>query len=279
MKIFIDTARIDEIEKALSWGIVDGVTTNPSLIKSALDFYKQKGENILMENYIEKLLKLVGNRPVSLEVISSDFESMVREGKTLFEKFNGINNNVVVKVPISSSIDFNDGKEFDGIKTINELSKNKIPVNATLVMSSNQALLAAKSGARYISPFAGRVDDLLRKRLKISFEKEDYYPYEGLKINEKLISDDGVISGVDLVKRCVYLIKIYGFECEVIAASVRNKRQVMELIETGVHIATIPFNVLKEMVIHEKTIEGMKKFIEDIVFEYKELFKNFHNQI
>lgn len=275
MKIFIDTARIDEIEKALSWGIVDGVTTNPSLIKSALDFFKQKNENIQMEDYIKKLLKMVGNRPVSLEVISSDFESMVREGKTLFEKFNWINNNVVVKIPISPSISFNDEKEFDGIKAIKELSKNKIPVNATLIMSPNQALLAAKSGARYISPFAGRVDDLLRKKLKMSFEKEDYFPYEGLKINEDLISDDGVVSGFDLVKRCVDLIKINGFECEVIAASVRNSRQVLELIQTGVHISTIPFNVLKDMVTHEKTIEGMKKFIEDTVIEYKELFKNF----
>ena len=273
MKIFIDTAKISEIEEAISWGIVDGVTTNPSLIKKAVSFYKEKGETFSMEEYIEKLLLVCGDRPVSLEVIGSDFESMVKEGRFLYERFNSINNNVVIKIPVSPSMKEGDGREFDGLKAIKKLSDDGIPVNATLIMTPNQALLAAKAGARYISPFAGRIDDYLRKSVGITFEKGDYFPGEGLSLNEILIEDDGVVSGVDLVARSVDIIETYGFDCEVIAASVRNRVQVIELLETGVHIATIPFHVLKDMIGHEKTLEGMKKFTEDVVPEYKELFR------
>lgn len=273
MKIFIDTAKLSEIEEAISWGIVDGVTTNPSLIKKAVNYYKEKGENISMEKYIEKLLSICGERPVSLEVIGNDFESMVREGEILYRKFNPINDNVVIKIPVSPSMEEKDEKEFDGLKAIKALTEKGIPVNATLIMSPNQTLLAAKAGARYISPFAGRIDDYLRKSIGMTFEKGDYFPGEGLSVNEILIEDDGVVSGVDLVARSVDVIETYGFKCEVIAASVRNRIQVIELLETGVHIATIPFHVLKDMILHEKTLEGMKKFTEDVVPEYKELFK------
>ncbi|MCS7181331.1 MAG: transaldolase, partial [bacterium] len=175
MKIFIDTAKIDEIQEAFSWGIIDGVTTNPSLIKSALDELKNKGEKIDIETYIKNILEIAKGFPVSLEVIGSNFEEMYKEAKILYEKFNKISNNVVIKIPINPSL--GEKGNYDGLKTIYKLSKDGIPVNVTLIMKVEQAILASKAGAKYVSPFAGRIDDYLRNKIKWNdFKKEDYYP-------------------------------------------------------------------------------------------------------
>ncbi len=274
MKVFIDTANINEIKEAFSWGIVDGITTNPSLIKKAIEYYKEKGKNISMEDYIKDLLAAAGEgHPVSLEVISNTEDAMYREGKLLFEKFNSVAENVVIKIPINPETSENGTRQFDGLKTIKKLSLQGIPVNCTLIMSSTQALLAAKAGARYVSPFAGRIDDYLRSQNNISFAKSDYYPEDGLVVGDNILQDKGIVSGVHLVKSIVDIFKNYHFKTEVLAASIRNATQVRELAEIGVDVATIPFHVLKEMVCHYKTGEGMKKFENDTVEEYRKIFE------
>jgi len=274
MKIFIDSANIDEIKEAISWDIVDGVTTNPSLIKKAVEYFKNQGISFTMEEYIEKLLKVAGKgRWVSLEVIGNTEDDMLGEAETLFAKFNNISNNVIIKIPVNPEIEENGTKHFDGLKVIKKLKEKNIPVNCTLIMSSNQALLAAKAGAKYVSPFAGRIDDFLRKKIGMTFEKEDYYPEEGLVIDEKVLNDDGIVSGVDLVASIKEILDNFNFDTEIIAASVRNARQVRELAEVGVHIATIPFSVIKDMVKHPKTFEGMINFMKDTIPEYREIFK------
>ncbi|MCX7917064.1 MAG: transaldolase [bacterium] len=271
MKIFIDTAKIDEIQEAFSWGIIDGVTTNPSLIKSALDELKNKGEKIDIETYIKNILEIAKGFPVSLEVIGSNFEEMYKEAKILYEKFNKISNNVVIKIPINPSL--GEKGNYDGLKTIYKLSKDGIPVNVTLIMKVEQAILASKAGAKYVSPFAGRIDDYLRNKIKWNdFKKEDYYPENGIKFKEEVINDEGILSGVDLVRKIVDVFNKYNFETEIIAASIRNSRQVRELAQTGVHIATVPFYVLSEMLVHNKTAEGMRKFVQDVVPEYRNVF-------
>ncbi|MCM8771745.1 MAG: transaldolase [Candidatus Omnitrophica bacterium] len=271
MKIFIDTAKINEIEEAFSWGIIDGVTTNPTLIKNAIDELKNKGEKIDIETYIKRILEVAKGCPVSLEVIGTDYESMYREGILLYEKFNKIANNVVIKIPINPSLE-EDGN-FDGLKTICRLSEQGIPVNVTLIMKVEQAILAAKAGAKYVSPFAGRIDDYLRNKIGWKdFKKDEYYPEIGIKFKDETINDEGIVSGVDLVRKIVEVFNKYKFKTEIIAASIRNSRQVREIAETGCHIATIPFYVLKEMLVHYKTSEGMKKFVSDVVPEYKEIF-------
>ena len=274
MKIFIDSANIDEIKEAISWDIVDGVTTNPSLIKKAVEYFKNKSISFTMEEYIEELLKVAGKgRWVSLEVIGNTEDDMLGEAETLFAKFNNISNNVIIKIPVNPEIEENGTKHFDGLKVIKKLKEKNIPVNCTLIMSSNQALLAAKAGAKYVSPFAGRIDDFLRKKIGMTFEKEDYYPEEGLVIDEKVLNDDGIVSGVDLVASIKEILDNFNFDTEIIAASVRNARQVRELAEVGVHIATIPFSVIKDMVKHPKTFEGMINFMKDTIPEYREIFK------
>jgi len=272
MKIFIDTAKIKEIEEAFSWGIIDGVTTNPSLIKSAVDELKSKGEKIDIENYIKKILEVANGYPVSLEVIGTKYDEMYKEAKILYEKFNKIANNVVIKIPVNPSLE--EKSDYDGLKTIYKLSKDGIPVNVTLIMKVEQAILAAKAGARYVSPFAGRIDDYLRSE-KIGwkdFKKDAYYPENGMEFKEEIINDEGIISGVDLVRKIVEVFRNYKFKTEIIAASIRNSRQVREIAQTGAHIATIPFYVLSEMLVHYKTAEGMRKFVADVVPEYKEIF-------
>lgn len=302
MKIFVDTAKLNEIEEACSWGIVDGVTTNPSLIKRAVDDLRANEKSIDIEEYIGKICKIVGEgRPVSLEVISLTAEKMVEEAKLLYEKFNPIAHNVVIKIPINTRTDKGETTNYEGLKAISQLSKEEIPVNVTLVMNVGQAVLAAKAGARYVSPFAGRVDDYIRKRLGIEFQKGDYFDFQLVKrvasekLNQKigdrvdkplatiyldedtkravsLGQDDGLYSGVELVKAIVKIFRIYGIKTEVIAASIRNPRQVREVAEAGADIATIPFKVLEEMLQHPKTVEGIEKFSEDVVPEYRELF-------
>ncbi|MEM2247660.1 MAG: transaldolase family protein, partial [Thermoproteota archaeon] len=189
----------------------------------------------------------------------------------------------------------------DGLKAVKTLSKMGIPTNVTLVMTPEQALLAAKAGATYVSPFAGRVDDYIRSRLKIGFKKEDYFDYNLLNriaeekfkmmvrgrsesISELYLSeatrmffenvrDNGILSGVDLVRSILTIFRNYGFTTQVIASSMRNARQVREVAELGVHIATLPFYVIKEMIQHPKTLEGIRKFTEDIVPSYAQIFR------
>lgn len=283
MKIFIDTANLSEIKSAYSWGIVDGVTTNPSLIKIAVDALKKTEKDIDMETYIKKILETAGNGPVSLEVIGLTEEEMLDQARSLYNKFNPVANNVVIKIPINPVP--KNVANYDGLKVTARLSKEEIPVNSTLIMSPEQALLAAKAGASYVSPFAGRIDDYLRlKKLgwklveaepkEKEFTKTSYYPAEGI-INDKgkIVHDSGIVSGVELVGKIVEIFGKYDFKTEVIAASIRNSRQVREMAQKRVHIATVPFSVLRRMMMHHETAEGIRKFLDDVVPEYKNLFK------
>ena len=269
MKVFVDTAKLSEIKAAIDLGVCDGVTTNPSLIKAAMDELK-----IGMEDYIKEICKIVDKgKPVSLEVISTETDKMVREAKTLYERFNPIANNVVIKIPISTATDLETHEDIDkGLKAIKELNNMGIKTNATLIMTPEQALLAAKAGATYVSPFAGRIDDYIRTNLGKKFEKSDYFPADGLIEENKGTDDNGILSGVDLVKKIVDIYKNYDIKSEVIAASIRNPRQVREVALAGAHIATIPFSVVEEMTKHPKTVEGVIKFSQDTVEEYKKIF-------
>jgi len=274
MKIFIDSANVDEIREAISWGIVDGITTNPSLIKKAVNYFRDKGKVLSMDEYIKELVNISGSgHPVSLEVVHTDSQQMVDDGKKLFGKFNKFAENVVIKVPVNPSMSEDSGSDFDGLKAMRTLSSEGIPVNATLVMSPSQALLAAKAGATYVSPFAGRIDDFLRESASLDFKKEDYYPEGGLEYEENILIDEGIVSGVHLVETIKLIFDQYHLKTEIIAASVRNTRQAYELAETGVQIATIPFNVIRGMITHKKTFEGMRNFMRDTIVDYSELFK------
>jgi len=299
MKIFLDTADIDEISFAVSAGVIDGVTTNPSLIKQAVE---KRGGSIDMEEYIEKILSVTPG-PVSLEVISVSYEKMVEEARLLYNRFRRYGQ-VVIKIPVSSSLNGVDNV-YDGLRTIRRLASEDIPVNATLVMSPEQAILAAKAGASYVSPFAGRIDDYLRDKIGMKrgkdYQKSDYYDFnlmwriESLNIDRVLssknlsspkdvyldnevreaaskLNDNGVYSGVELVRSIVTIFRNYGFKSQIIASSIRNARQVREMAEIGVDIVTIPFYVLKDMLIHHKTIEGINDFVKDVVEPYRKIF-------
>ena len=267
MKIFVDSAELDEIKTAFSWGIVDGVTTNPSLIKKAVD---AAGKGIDMKDYIKKILETAGKGfPVSLEVIGLSEKDMYEQALKLYKMFNPLAGNVVIKIPFNPAFEENSDTKYDGLKVISKLAEKNIPVNCTLIFTPEQGLLAAKAGAKYISPFAGRIDDYIRKNAGVEFEKPDYYPAEGVGGRE----DNGIVSGVQLVAECVDILETYEMDCEVIAASLRNPRQVRECAFSGSHIGTIPFKVIEAMLQHEKTAEGVKKFTEDIVPEYSRIFK------
>ncbi|WP_448378362.1 fructose-6-phosphate aldolase [Fervidobacterium sp.] len=208
MKIFLDTANLEEIRQGVEWGIVDGVTTNPTLIaKEGADFEKR----------IKEICELVQG-PVSAEVISLNWEGMVEEAR----KLAAIDEHVVVKIPMTP----------DGIKAVKILSAEGIRTNVTLVFSANQALLAAKAGATYVSPFVGRIDD---------------NGNDGLKLLEEIMQ----------------IFANYGFETEVIAASIRHPMHVVEAALIGVDIATVPFDVLKKMFMHPLTDVGIKRFLQD----------------
>lgn len=273
MKIYIDTADINEIREATSWGIVSGITTNPSLIKKA--FEKQKKHYPKMDEYIERIFEEAEGKPVSLEVIGTNLEEMIEQGKILNEKFGGEDNHLVVKIPINPAFDGREGAKHDGLKAIKELDHYDIDVNATLTMTPEQGLLAAEAGARYVSPFAGRIDDLLKEKpYKKLADKNTYFPAEGYKPGKSVesINDNGIVSGVNLVGETVEMVKKYD-NTEVIAASIRNPRQAREVALAEADIATIPFKVLDGMLYHEKTEGGMKKFDEDVVPEYAALFE------
>ena len=208
MKFFIDTANINEIKEAASMGMVDGVTTNPSLIaKEGREFTE-----------IIKDICAIVDGPISAEVISLDTEGMVREARELVK----IHKNIVIKIPMT----------IDGLKATRMLSDEGIKTNVTLIFSPLQALMAAKAGATYVSPFVGRLDDL---------------------------AQDGLV----LVEQIVTLFDNYGFNTEVIVASVRNPLHVLDSALMGADIATIPFDVLKKLAGHPMTDKGIKAFMDD----------------
>jgi transaldolase len=208
MKFFIDTANVKEIREAASLGIVDGVTTNPSLIaKEGRDF----------KQVIQEICAIVDG-PISAEAVSLEADKMVAEGEDLAK----IHKNVVVKLPMTR----------DGLKATKVLADKGIKVNMTLVFSPTQALLAAKVGVAYVSPFVGRLDDI------------SHY-------------------GMDLVRQIMAIYNNYGFGTEVIVASVRNPLHVVDAALAGAHIATIPFSVIDQMVKHPLTDIGIEKFLAD----------------
>lgn len=253
MDIFIDTADIAEIREACSWGIVDGLTTNPSLIRKAVEARKQ--DRIDMADYIEEICRLVDG-PVSLEVISLSVDAMVEEAIKLHRRFYPVRKNVVIKIPVNTNDEDGPSPGFEGLKAIRELSGQGIDVNATLVMTAEQALLCAKAGARYVSPFMGRVDDYQRTLADASS------PADGSALQ----------TGCVLVEGIAHIFRHYSFNCSIIAASIRNVAHVRCAEMAGAHIATIPFAVLKQMTAHPKTSEGIRRFADDVVPEYSRLF-------
>jgi transaldolase len=208
MKFFIDTANIEEIKEANAMGMVDGVTTNPSLIA------KEGGD---FKEIITEICKIV-NGPISAEVISLETDGMVSEARELAQ----IHDNIVVKIPMT----------VDGLKAVRMLSGEGIKTNVTLVFSPLQALMAAKAGASYVSPFVGRLDDL---------------------------SHEGML----LVEQIVEMYSNYAYDTEIIVASVRNPLHVLESALMGADIATIPFNVLSKLASHPLTDKGIDAFLND----------------
>ncbi len=271
MKIFIDSADIDEIRQAYEWGIAEGVTTNPSLLKKAVDKLVSSGKKLDLKSYITNILEISGNTPVSLEVTETEADPMIEQGKRIYDIFNPVSNNVNIKIPVNTAFDNDEKTQFDGIKTVRKLSEAGIPVNCTLIFTPEQALLAAKAGAKFLSPFAGRIDDFLRKQMNIEFKKTDYYPASGMMDGDQFIDDNGIVSGIDLVAQCVEIVEQYSLASEVLAASLRNSRQVREAALNGAHISTLPIGVIQDMLKHHKTFEGMKAFTADIVQEYVDI--------
>lgn len=301
MKIFVDTAQINEIQETNSWGILDGVTTNPSLIKKAVE----SRENVDIKDYIGQICETVDG-PISLEVIGLTAEKMVKQAELLYDTFNQINDNVVIKIPINTKHPNSPGDDYEGLKAIRSLVTKGIPTNTTLVMKPGQALLAAKAGTQYVSPFAGRIDDFIRNNIGLT-RGEDYGKgayqdsawlqhssylhlkphYEDLEgrtlddlytdkvVNEarEKVTDDGIPSGAAAVASIKQIFENYNLDTKVLAASLRNARQVREIAEAGADVATIPFKVLKEMVTHRKTQEGIINFSADVVPKYRELFE------
>ena len=208
MKFFIDTANVDEIREINQWGIVDGVTTNPSLIA-------KEGKNFI--EVIKEITTIVDG-PVSAEVLSLQSEEMIKEARELAK----IHKNVVIKIPMTE----------EGLKAVKILSKEGISTNVTLIFSATQALLAAKSGATYVSPFLGRLDD---------------------------ISSEGMILIEDIYK----IFRNYSIDTKIIAASVRNPMHVLQIAKSGADIATVPYDVFKQMLKHPLTDLGIEKFLKD----------------
>lgn len=274
IKIFIDSSMIQEIRKAKDFGLLDGVTTNPSLIKKAVEDIKAGGGDVNIGEYIRDILKAAEGLPVSLEVIGTTYDEMVEEGIRLFKMFNPVARNVYIKIPVNPSTNNKDGNDFDGIKAIKSLSDEKIPINCTLIFTPEQALMAAKAGASFVSPFVGRIDDYIRASNSIGFDKPDYFPFNGLEKDGDMLEDEGIISGIDLVAQIREIFDNYNITgAKVLAASIRNPRQAREAALAGADIATLPFSVLEKLLIHKKTAEGMLSFTGDVVPEYEELFR------
>ncbi len=208
MKFFIDTANIDEIRQANALGILDGVTTNPSLVAR---------ENKPFTELLEEICAEVDG-PVSAEVVSLDADGMVEEGR----KLAAIHPNIVIKVPIIR----------EGLRAVKRFAAEGIKTNVTLVFSPTQALMAAKAGATFVSPFVGRLDDISQ-------------------------------TGMDLVRDIVQIYDNYGYETEVIVASIRNPMHVVDAALIGADIATIPYKVIDQLIKHPLTDIGMEKFLAD----------------
>lgn len=208
MKFFIDTANLEEIKKATALGVIDGVTTNPSLLA------KEKRDPV---EVLKEICSIVSG-PVSAEAVSTKAEEIIKEAKELSK----IAPNIVVKVPMTE----------DGLIAVKKLSSEGIKTNVTLVFSPSQALLAAKAGATYVSPFVGRLDDISH-------------------------------TGMDLVADIITIYENYLFETEVIVASIRNPLHVVEAAKIGAHIATIPYNVIIQLLKHPLTDIGIERFLKD----------------
>ena len=208
MKFFIDTAHVEEIKKGLEMGLVDGVTTNPTLLAR---------EKKNPEETIREILSLVPG-PVSLEVLSTQALGMIEEARRLAS----LGDQVVVKIPMTE----------EGMKAVKVLSAEKIRTNVTLIFQPLQALIAAKAGADYVSPFVGRLDDISA-------------------------------AGMEVVEQIIAIYTNYGFETEIIVASVRNPLHVLHAAMMGADVATVPFNVLKQLMSHPLTDIGIERFLKD----------------
>jgi len=209
MKFFIDTANPGEIKKAYEMGVIDGVTTTPSLISK---------ENKRFEFLIKEICEIIQGLPINLEVLSLNSEGMVQEA----QKLSKMGQNIVVKIPMTG----------EGLKAIKVLGSEGIKTNTTLIFSPMQALLAAKAGATYVSPFIGRLDDISQ-------------------------------TGMDLVEQIVTIFNNYDFESEVIVASIRHPIHVLEAALIGAHVATSPYKVIEQLVKHPLTDIGIERFLAD----------------
>ena len=213
MKIFVDTADLDEIRELASWGVIDGATTNPTLVAKSGRPFKE---------VVSEIFKIV-NGPISLEVVSEKSDGMVKEAKKLVSTIpQKYRKNATIKIPMTS----------EGLKAVKILSKEGIKTNVTLVFSANQALLAAKAGATFVSPFIGRLDDIGQ---------------EGMQIVEEIME----------------IFCNYDIETEVIVASIRHPIHVIDAARIGADIATVPPGVIRKMVKHSLTDVGIKKFLDD----------------
>ncbi len=210
MKLFIDTANVEEIRKANDMGVICGVTTNPSLIaKEGRDFVE-----------VVKEIATIVDGPISAEVISLEADEMVEEAKGLIKKIN--NPNIVIKIPMCA----------EGLKATKKLTEMGVKTNVTLIFSAAQALLAARAGATFVSPFVGRVDDIGS-------------------------------TGMDLVAAIAEIFSIHNISTEIIAASIRNPIHVIDAAKAGSDIATVPFGVINQMIGHPMTTAGIEKFLKD----------------
>lgn len=208
MKLFIDTANVEEIKKASDLGVVCGVTTNPSLIA-------KEGRDL--KEVIEEIVSIVDG-PISAEVNSMDAAGMIEEGMELAK----LNDNIVVKIPMC----------LEGLKAVKELSANGINTNVTLIFNANQALLAARAGATYVSPFVGRLDDISS-------------------------------NGLELISTVADIFAIHNIDCEIISASIRHPEHAVGSALAGAHIATVPYKVIEQMAKHPLTDSGIAQFIAD----------------
>lgn len=267
MKLFLDSAQIEEIETAMNFGLIDGITTNPSLLKKAA----QSHEGMDLELYLKKILKIMKDKPVSLEVKCCSAKDMYDQAMHLWNTFKTKDNNVIIKIPINPTTNSAAPINFEGFRVIKKLADQGIPVNTTLIFTPEQALLAAKAGSKYVSPFCGRIDDKIRQDHNITFGKKDYFPSYGWNEGGNIIQDEGIISGVDLVEQIKTIFKNFDIKSEIIAASMRNARQVREVALVGSDIATASFSTIEELTTHPKTIEGMVSFVHDTVPEYDKI--------
>ena len=208
MKLFIDTANIDEIKEINEWGVICGVTTNPSLIA-------KEGRNF--EEVVKEITQIVDG-PISAEVISLEKDGMLKEARKLAK----IHSNIIIKIPMTK----------EGLKAVKVLTEEGIKTNVTLIFSANQALLAARAGASYVSPFVGRLDDIGNE-------------------------------GIDLIHDIVNIFSVHDIETEIIAASIRHPIHVLDAANAGAHISTIPFKVFQQMLNHPLTNSGIDSFLKD----------------